>query len=160
MANTLLSIITFHILVAYILLLDRWYTEDLQCKVFLPIISAHCFCRYFDFPVVLHSPPALSRSLLTQSSTVFSVFLAYFPFHFLGLWSRRQFNISHFFHMTSPFQPTPHHFFLITLSSSNLLLSTPFHDSSFPVYFLANLHLSPVVFLLVPSSLNLTHMPA
>ena len=49
-----------------------------------------------SFAVVLHSPPTLSRSLITQSVT-FSVFLA--SFHFLGIWSLSIFHLPFFPHV-------------------------------------------------------------
>ena len=51
---------------------------------------------------VLHSPPTLSRSLLTQSGLPRLLFL-----HFLGICSLCQFFISRSFNMAGPFKLTP-----------------------------------------------------
>ena len=77
--------------------------------------------QLLSFAVVLHSPPTLSRSLLTQSShRIFS--LSPFPPHFLGICPLCQFFVSDSFHMSGPFQPTPQQFLLKTSLPSNLPL--------------------------------------
>ena len=104
-----------------------------------------------SFAVVLYSPPTLSRSLLTQSSHRM-LGLPRLPFpslHFLGICSFNNCSISHSFHMSGPFQPTPPQFLLKTFFHTNLhsqfghsglIRSLHSHDSSYPVVF-ANLHL-------------------
>ena len=84
---------------------------------------------------VLHSPPTSFASLLTQSSHR-SLGFPRLPFlHFLDVWSLPVF-ISRSFHVTGPFQHTPHQFLLNTSLRSNLcsvLSSDPL--SSLPRFF-------------------------
>ena len=76
-------------------------------SVFFPHFSLTAFSinslQLLLFAVVLHSPPTLSRSLLTQSShRILGLPRLFWPSDL------NQFFISHSFYMTSPFQPTPH----------------------------------------------------
>ena len=72
------------------------------------------------FAVVPHSPPTLSRSLLTQSShRILCLPQLLFPSAF---WASDlcQFFISHAFDITGPFQPIPHHLLLETFLHANI----------------------------------------
>ena len=88
--------------------------------VFFPHFSLMMFSvsglQILSFAVVLHSPPTLSRSLLTQSfHHILSLPRLLFPPPSVHLISA-SFSSPILSHMTGPFQPTPHQFLLKTYS--------------------------------------------
>ena len=70
-------------------------------------------CLLLLFSILL--PPF--TNVLTQSS---HLILNLHPLHFLSTFSLCQFFTFHYFHMSGPFQSTPHQFLLITFLHSNL----------------------------------------
>ena len=84
----------------------------------LATLSINSLQLLLSFPIVLHSPLNLYRSILTQASHRIIVFLS--PFLSTGHLISLPLFISHSCHMTGPFQPTPHHCFLKTFLHSSL----------------------------------------
>ena len=92
-------------------------TSDKVLGVRLAMVTGHLFLFFphfslctFSFPAVLRSYSSLSRSLLKRSQSSHQIFFLpsfLFPPHF-WVSDSCQFFISHSFHMTSPFQPSPH----------------------------------------------------
>ena len=81
---------------------------------FFPHFSLSTFSinslHLLSFPAVLYSYSSLSRSLITRSQSSLQIFFLprfLFPSPF-WVSDSCQFFISHSFHMTSPFQPSPH----------------------------------------------------
>ena len=74
-----------------------------------PHVSLNSLQLLLSVAVLLHSPPTLSRSLLTHSShRILGILRLLFPSTFWASVFFAEFSISHSFHMTSPFLPTPH----------------------------------------------------
>ena len=89
-------------------------TRHLFLYLFFPRFSLSTFSinslHLLSFPAVLHSYSSLSRSVLTRSQSSHQIFFLprfLFPSPF-SVSDSCQFFISHSFHMTSPFQPSPH----------------------------------------------------
>ena len=89
-------------------------TGHLFLYLFFPHFSLCTFSinslHLLSFPAVLHSYSSLSRSLITRSQLSLQIFclprLLFLPPFWVS--DSCQFFISHSFHVTSPFQPSPH----------------------------------------------------